>query len=96
MKTISFKATDNFVKKYNDIILLEQKADTPLKKSALFDEMIDLYYAKKIMNKSTKILNEDLNIIMQDNLGLFEERMAKMLNSLYSVMDEINRKIDEK
>ena len=47
MKTVSFRASDNFMDKYNEILLLEEQEESPLKKSEIFDEMINLYYAKK-------------------------------------------------
>ena len=67
----------------------------PLKKSEIFDEMIDLYYAKKVLGDNTEILGEEIDRIMKDNLSMFSERIAVMVNSVHGVMDEINEKVSK-
>lgn len=94
MKTLSFRASDNFINKYNELLSLEQQEEYPLKKSEMFDEMINLYYAKKVLGDNTEILGEEIYRMMKDNLSMFSERIAVMVNSVHGVMDEINEKID--
>ena len=94
MKTLSFKASDNFIDKYDKILSLEEQEECPLKKSEIFDEMINLYYAKKVLGDNTEIMGEEIDRIMKDNLSMFSERIAVMINSVHGVMDEINEKID--
>lgn len=96
MKTVSFRASDNFINKYNELLSLEQQEEYPLKKSEMFDEMINLYYAKKVLGDNTKILGEEIDRMMKDNLSMFSERIAVMVNSVHGVMDEINEKVSEK
>ena len=96
MKTVSFRASDNFMDKYNEILSLEEQEDSPLKKSEIFDEMINLYYAKKVLGGNTEILGEEIDRMMKDNLSLFSERIAVMVNSVHGVMDEIKEKVSEK
>ena len=67
-----------------------------LKKSEMFDEMINLYYAKKVLGDNTEILGEEIDRMMKDNLSMFSERIAVMVNSVHGVMDEINEKVSEK
>ena len=66
-----------------------------MKKSEIFDEMIDLYYAKKVLGDNTEILGEEIDRIMKDNLSMFSERIAVMVNSVHGVMDEINEKVSK-
>lgn len=94
MKTLSFKASDNFMDKYDKILSLEEQEECPLKKSEIFDEMINLYYAKRVLGDNTEIMGEEIDRIMKDNLSMFSERIAVMVNSVHGVMDEINEKID--
>ncbi len=96
MKTLSFRASDNFINKYNELLSLEQQEEYPLKKSEMFDEMINLYYAKKVLGDNTEILGEEIDRMMKDNLSMFSERIAVMVNSVHGVMDEINEKVSEK
>lgn len=96
MKTVSFRASDNFMDKYNEILSLEEQEDSPLKKSEIFDEMINLYYAKKVLGGNTEILGEEIDRMMKDNLSMFSERIAVMVNSVHGVMDEIKEKVSEK
>lgn len=96
MKTLSFRASDNFINKYNELLSLEQQEEYPLKKSEMFDEMINLYYAKKVLGDNTEILGEEIDRMMKDNLLMFSERIAVMVNSVHGVMDEINEKVSEK
>ena len=96
MKTVSFRASDNFMDKYNEILLLEEQEESPLKKSEIFDEMINLYYAKKVLGENTEILGEEIDRMMKDNLYMFSERIAVMVNSVHGVMDEIKEKVSEK
>lgn len=95
MKTLSFRPSDNFISKYNKILSLEEQEESPLKKSEIFDEMIDLYYAKKVLGDNTEILGEEIDRIMKDNLSMFSERIAVMVNSVHGVMDEINEKVSK-
>ena len=67
-----------------------------MKKSEIFDEMINLYYAKKVLGDNTEILEEEIDRVMKDNLSMFSERIAVMVNSIHGVMDEINGKVSEK
>ena len=90
MKTLSFRASDNFMDKYNEILSLEEQEECPLKKSEIFDEMINLYYARKVLGENTEILGEEIDRMMKDNLSMFSERIAVMVNSVHGVMDEIN------
>lgn len=94
MKTVSFRASDNFMDKYDKILSLEEQEECPLKKSEIFDEMISLYYAKKVLGDNTEIMGEEIDRIMKDNLSMFSERIAVMVNSVHGVMDEIKEKID--
>ncbi len=94
MKTVSFRASNNFMDKYDKILSLEEQEKCPLKKSEIFDEMINLYYAKKVLGDNTEIMGEEIDRIMKDNLSMFSERIAVMINSVHGVMDEINEKID--
>ena len=94
MKTVSFRASNNFMDKYDKILSLEEQEECPLKKSEIFDEMINLYYAKKVLGDNTEIMGEEIVRIMKDNLSIFSERIAVMINSVHGVMDEINEKID--
>lgn len=94
MKTVSFRASNNFMDKYDKILSLEEQEECPLKKSEIFDEMINLYYAKKVLGDNTEIMGEEIDRIMKDNLSMFSERIAAMINSVHGVMDEINEKID--
>lgn len=94
MKTVSFRASNNFMDKYDKILSLEEQEECPLKKSEIFDEMINLYYAKKVLGDNTEIMGEEIDRIMNDNLSMFSERIAVMINSVHGVMDEINEKID--
>lgn len=96
MKTLSFRSSDNFMDKYNEILSLEEQEEYPLKKSEIFDEMINLYYAKKVLGDNTEIMGEEIDRIMKDNLSMFSERIAVMVNSIHGVMDEINGKVSEK
>lgn len=96
MKTVSFRASDNFMNKYNEILSLEEQEEYPLKKSEIFDEMINLYYAKKVLGDNMEILGEEIDRVMKDNLSMFSERIAVMVNSVHGVMDEINEKVSEK
>lgn len=96
MKTLSFRPSDNFINKYNKILSLEEREEYPLKKSEIFDEMINLYYAKKVLGDNTEILAEEIDRVMKDNLSMFSERIAVMVNSIHGVMDEINGKVSEK
>lgn len=96
MKTLSFRPSDNFINKYNKILSLEEQEEYPLKKSEIFDEMINLYYAKKVLGDNTEILEEEIDRVMKDNLSMFSERIAVMVNSIHGVMDEINGKVSEK
>lgn len=96
MKTLSFRASDNFINKYNELLSLEQQEEYPLKKSEMFDEMINLYYAKKVLGDNTEILGEEIDRMMKDNLSMFSERIAVIVNSVHGVMDEINEKVSEK
>lgn len=96
MKTLSFRASDNFINKYNELLSLEQQEEYPLKKSEMFDEMINLYYAKKVLGDNTEILGEEIDRMMKDNLSMFSERIAVMVNSVHGVMEEINEKVSEK
>lgn len=96
MKTVSFRASDNFMDKYNEILSLEEQEERPLKKSEIFDEMINLYYAKKVLGENTEILGEEIDRMMKDNLSMFSERIAVMVNSVHGVMDEIKEKVSEK
>lgn len=96
MKTVSFRASDNFMDKYNEILSLEEQEDSPLKKSEIFDEMINLYYAKKVLGGNIEILGEEIDRMMKDNLSMFSERIAVMVNSVHGVMDEIKEKVSEK
>ena len=96
MKTLSFRPSDNFINKYNKILSLEEQEEYPLKKSEIFDEMINLYYAKKVLGDNTEILAEEIDRVMKDNLSMFFERIAVMVNSIHGVMDEINGKVSEK
>ena len=82
--------------KYNEILLLEEQEESPLKKSEIFDEMINLYYAKKVLGENTEILGEEIDRMMKDNLCMFSERIAVMVNSVHGVMDEIKEKVSEK
>ena len=66
-----------------------------MKKSEIFDEMINLYYAKKVLGDNTEILGEEIDRIMKDNLSMFSERIAVMVNSVHGVMDEINEKVSK-
>ena len=66
-----------------------------MKKSEIFDEMINLYYAKKVLGDNTEILGEEIDRIMKDNLSMFSERIAVMINSVHGVMDEINEKVSK-
>ena len=43
MKTVSFRASNNFMDKYDKILSLEEQEECPLKKSEIFDEMINLF-----------------------------------------------------
>lgn len=95
MKTLSFRASDNFMDKYDKILSLEEQEECPLKKSEIFDEMINLYYAKRVLGDNTEIMGEEIDRIMKDNLSMFSERIAVMVNSVHGVMDEINEKIDK-
>ena len=79
MKTLSFRASDNFINKYNELLSLEQQEEYPLKKSEMFDEMINLYYAKKVLGDNTEILGEEIDRMMKDNLSMFSERIAVMV-----------------
>ena len=54
MKTVSFRASDNFMDKYNEILLLEEQEESPLKKSEIFDEMINLYMQRRCLEKIQK------------------------------------------
>lgn len=94
MKTVSFRASDNFMDKYDKILSLEGQEEYPLKKSEIFDEMINLYYAKRVLGDNTEIMGEEIDRIMKDNLSMFSERIAVMVNSVHGVMDEIKEKID--
>lgn len=94
MKTVSFRASDNFMDKYDKILSLEEQEECSLKKSEIFDEMINLYYAKKVLGDNTEIMGEEIDRIMKDNLSMFSERIAVMVNSVHGVMDEIKEKID--
>lgn len=94
MKTVSFRASNNFMDKYDKILSLEEQEECPLKKSEIFDEMINLYYAKKVLGDNTEIMGEEIDRIMKDNLSMFSECIAVMINSVHGVMDEINEKID--
>lgn len=94
MKTVSFRASNNYMDKYDKILSLEEQEECPLKKSEIFDEMINLYYAKKVLGDNTEIMGEEIDRIMKDNLSMFSERIAVMINSVHGVMDEINEKID--
>ena len=96
MKAVSFRASDNFMDKYNEILSLEEQEDSPLKKSEIFDEMINLYYAKMVLGGNTEILGEEIDRMMKDNLSMFSERIAVMVNSVHGVMDEIKEKVSEK
>lgn len=96
MKTVSFRASDNFMDKYNEILSLEEQEECPLKKSEIFDEMINLYYAKKVLGDNMEILGEEIDRVMKDNLSMFSERIAVMVNSVHGVMDEINEKVSGK
>lgn len=96
MKTVSFRASDNFMDKYDKILSLEEQEECPLKKSEIFDEMINLYYAKKVLGDNTDIMGEEIDRIMKDNLSMFSERIAVMVNSVHGVMDEIKEKVSEK
>ena len=96
MKTVSFRASDNLMDMYNEILSLEEQEDSPLKKSEIFDEMINLYYAKKVLGGNTEILGEEIDRMMKDNLSMFSERIAVMVNSVHGVMDEIKEKVSEK
>lgn len=96
MKTLSFRASDNFMNKYNEILSLEEQEEYPLKKSEIFDDMINLYYAKKVLGDNMEILGEEIDRVMKDNLSMFSERIAVMVNSVHGVMDEINEKVSEK
>lgn len=96
MKTLSFRASDNFMDKYNEILSLEEQEKYPLKKSEIFDEMINLYYAKKVLGDNMEILGEEIDRVMKDNLSMFSERIAVMVNSVHGVMDEINEKVSGK
>lgn len=96
MKTLSFRPSDNFINKYNKILSLEEQEEYPLKKSEIFDEMINLYYAKKVLEDNTEFLEEEIDRVMKDNLSMFSERIAVMVNSIHGVMDEINGKVSEK
>lgn len=96
MKTVSFRASDNFMNKYDEILSLEEQEEYPLKKSEIFDEMINLYYAKKVLGDNMEILGEEIDRVMKDNLSMFSERIAVMVNSVHGVMDEINEKVSEK
>ena len=58
--------------------------------------MINLYYAKKVLGDNTEILEEEIDRVMKDNLSMFSERIAVMVNSIHGVMDEINGKVSEK
>lgn len=95
MKTVSFRASKNFMDKYNEILSLEEQEEYPLKKSEIFDEMINLYYAKKVLGDNTEILGEEIDKMMKDNLSMFSERIAVMVNSVHGVMDEIKEKVSE-
>ena len=94
MKTVSFRASDNFMDKYDKILFLEEQEECPLKKSEIFDEMINLYYAKRVLRDNTEIMGEEIDRIMKDNLSMFSERIAVMVNSVHGIMDEIKEKID--
>lgn len=96
MKTVSFRASDNFMEKYDKILSLEEQEECPLKKSEIFDEMINQYYAKKVLGDNTEIMGEEIDRIMKDNLSMFSERIAVMVNSVHGVMDEIKEKVSEK
>ena len=96
MKTLSFRASDNFMEKYSKILSLEEQEECPLKKSEIFDEMINLYYAKKVLGDNTEIMGEEIDRVLKDNLSMFSERIAVMINSVHGVMDEINGKVSEK
>ena len=96
MKTLSFKASDNFIDKYDKILSLEEQEEYSLNKSEIFDEMINLYYAKKVLGDNTDIMGEEIDRIMKDNLSMFSERIAVMVNSVHGVMDEIKEKVSEK
>ena len=95
MKTVSFRASDNFMDKYDKILSLEEQEECPLKKSEIFDEMINLYYAKRVLGDNTEIMGEEIDRIMKDNLSMFSERIAVMVNSVHGVMGEIKEKIDK-
>lgn len=95
MKTLSFKASDNFIDKYDKILSLEEQEEYSLNKSEIFDEMINLYYAKKVLGDNTEILGEEIDRMVKENLSMFSERIAVMVNSVHGVMDEINEKIDK-
>lgn len=93
MKTVSFRASDNFMDKYDKILSLEEQEECPLKKAEIFDEMINLYYARKVLGENTEILGEEIDMMMKDNLSMFSERIAVMVNSVHGVMDEIKEKM---
>lgn len=57
--------------------------------------MINLYYAKKVLGDNTEILGEEIDRVLKDNLSMFSERIAVMINSVHGVMDEINERVSK-
>ena len=53
-----------------------------MNKSEIFDEMINLYYAKKVLGDNTEILGEEIDRMVKENLSMFSERIAIMVNSI--------------
>ena len=48
-----------------------------------------------MLGDNTEILGEEIDRIMKDNLSMFSERIAVMVNSVHGVMDEINEKVSK-
>lgn len=85
----TYRTNKNFDEKFAAIKKYYKDNDIHMSVAQLFDEMIDLYYAKIIINENELILSEQIELVVINVLNRFTEINAQMFNA---ILEEIKKK----
>lgn len=85
----TYRTNKNFDEKLDAIKKHYKDNDIYMSVAQLFDEMIDLYYTKIMIDENELILSEQLELVVINVLNRFTEINAQMFNA---VLEEIKKK----
>ncbi|MCD7892239.1 MAG: hypothetical protein LUG60_00930 [Erysipelotrichaceae bacterium] len=86
----SFRASENFIKKLEIIETIKKDNNESIKKTELFDEMIDLYYVHLISDND--VLAQQIHVLCANLLA-----QSNYQNGIFhnTILEEIHKMMDK-